>query len=187
MRQNPARPRRLTDKFHPTMQKSDHHTPDAFDLRILAHWQHDTRMPAESIGAAVGLSATAVQRRLKRMRECGIIAAEVALLAPGLLELPVTCIVGVDLEREGAAEIDQFKARMSACVEVQQCYYVTGPTDFVLVVLARSMEDYELFTRRMLLADPNVRSFTTNVVLDRVKVGMSVPIGTGEGMKPRQA
>ncbi|HEX9392747.1 MAG TPA: Lrp/AsnC family transcriptional regulator [Usitatibacteraceae bacterium] len=150
---------------------------DAFDRKILERYQHDTRVPAETIGLAVGLSTTAVQRRLKRLRETGIIAAEIAVLSPAPLDLPVTCVVGVDLEREGAADIDHFKSRMTACPEVQQCFYVTGATDFILVVLTKSLEDYEGFTRRMLLDDANVRSFTTHVVLDRVKVGLSVPLG----------
>src|SRR5258706_15299410 len=66
---------------------------------------------------------------------------------------------------------------MTACPEVQQCFYVTGATDFILVVLTKSLEDYEGFTRRMLLDDANVRSFTTHVVLDRVNEGLSVPLG----------
>jgi Lrp/AsnC family transcriptional regulator, leucine-responsive regulatory protein len=155
------------------MQKDDVNL-DVFDRRILAHYQHDTRVPAETIGAQVGLSATAVQRRLKRLREQGVITAEIAVLAPALLDQGVTCIVGVDLERESAADIDSFKTRMATYAEVQQCYYVTGATDFFLVVLAKSMETYEAFTRRAFLSDLNVRSFTTHVVLDRAKVGLGV-------------
>lgn len=153
-------------------------TLDDFDRRILERYQHDTRLPADTIGAEVGLSATAVQRRLKRLRASGVIAAEVAVLSPAALDRPVTCIVGVDLEREGAADIDRFKARMTARPEVQQCYYVTGATDFMLVTLTSSMEAYEAFTRTVLLDDTNVRSFTTYVVMDRTKVGMSVSIDT---------
>ena len=61
-------------------------TLDAFDRKILEQYQHDTRIPAETIGAAVGLSATAVQRRLKRLRENGVILAEIAVLSPAALE-----------------------------------------------------------------------------------------------------
>ena len=154
---------------------------DAFDLRILAMYQHDVRLPAERIGDQVGLSAAAVQRRLKRLRENGVIEAEVARIAPRAVGLPITCIVTIDLDRETAAELARFKARMAACAEVQQCYYVTGQADFVLVVLAADMEAYEQFTRRHLLDDPNVRSFTTHVALERVKSGVAVPLPHGNG------
>ncbi len=149
---------------------------DDFDRRILALYQHDTRRSAESLGAQVGLSAAAVQRRLKRLREQGVIEAEVAKLAPMILGAAVTLIVAVDIERETAAELDAFKRRMLACVEVQQCYYVTGAADFILVVLSADMDSYQRFTERTLLSDSNVRSFTTHVALERVKTGVAVPI-----------
>src|SRR5260221_2562135 len=158
---------------------------DAFDRKILERYQHDTRVPAETIGLAVGLSTTTVQRRLKRLRETGIIAAEIAVLSPAPLDLPVTCVVGVDLEREGAADIDHFKSRMTACPEVQQCFYVTGATDFILVVLTKSLEDYEGFTRRMLLDDANVRSFTTPPAPHPAQPRPPPPLATALALQPR--
>ena len=151
-------------------------TLDSFDLRILERYQHDTQAPARAIGAAVGLSTAAVQRRLKRLRAQGVIERELAEISPRAVGLPVTCVVGVNVERERSADVQRFKRRMAALPEVQQCYYVTGETDFILVVLAADMEAYEAFTRRALLDDDNVRSFTTHVVLERVKTGVGVAI-----------
>jgi Lrp/AsnC family transcriptional regulator, leucine-responsive regulatory protein len=156
------------------MHKKSTTTLDRLDLRILARYQHDTQVPARTIGEAVGLSTAAVQRRLKRMRESGVIEREVAQLAPSAVGMPLTCIVSVDLDREQARDIDRFRRRMAACPEVQQCYYVTGQADFILVVLTPDMQSYEAFTRRNLLDDGNVRSFTTHAVLEPVKVGVTV-------------
>ena len=152
---------------------------DAFDRRILALYQHDTARSAAEIGAEVGLSAAAVQRRLKRLRETGVIESEVAQIAPHAVGLDVTCIVGVDLRDESARELERFKARMAARPEVQQCYYVTGEDDFILVVLAPTMAAYEAFTRDALLGDENVQGFKTFVVMDRVKAGVGVPLAEG--------
>lgn len=149
---------------------------DAFDRRILARWQHDTRRSAESLGADIGLSAAAVQRRLKRLRETGVIQAEVARLRPDAFGPSVTCLVAVDLEREGAADLDRFKHRMLAIDAVQQCWYVTGPADYFLVVVQPDMAAYEAFTRHHLLADPNVKSFTTHVVMETAKSGFALPL-----------
>ena len=162
------------------MTTEDANSLDSFDLQILARYQHDTRTTAEAIGAEVGLSAAAVQRRLKRLRETGVIQAETASVSPHAVGFPITCLVSVDIEREGAAELARFKARMLAIAEVQQCYYVTGATDFILVVLAEDMARYEAFTREHLLSDPNVRSFTTHVVMEPVKTRGGVPIGAGK-------
>lgn len=149
---------------------------DDLDLKILEHYQHDTLMPARTIGETVGLSTAAVQRRLKRMRKIGVIHREVAELAPTSVGRPVTCVVAVTLHQEHAVDLARFKRKMTALAEVQQCYYVTGEADFILVVLVSSMAEYDAFTQRDLLDDANVRSFTTSVVLDRVKTGVSVSV-----------
>jgi Lrp/AsnC family leucine-responsive transcriptional regulator len=158
------------------MHKDDNSALDAFDYRILERWQHDTRTPAKTIADAIGLSTAAVQRRLKRLRELGVIRREVAELDPRKVGSPVTCLVGVDLDREGAEDLARFRRKMLASPEVQQCYYVTGQNDFVLVVLVADMEAYDAFTRRTLLADDNVKSFTTQVTLERVKTGVAVTL-----------
>lgn len=158
------------------MTKTTRPELDDFDRRILARWQHDTRQSAEKIGAEVGLSAAAVQRRLKRLREAGVIEAEVARLRSDAFGPSVTCLVAVDLDREGAADLSRFKQRMTALDAVQQCYYVTGSADFVLVVVQPDMAAYESFTREHLLSDANVRSFTTHVVMDAAKTGVAIPV-----------
>ncbi|HET7794632.1 MAG TPA: Lrp/AsnC family transcriptional regulator [Rhizobacter sp.] len=150
---------------------------DKLDLRILDRVQLNARLPAEAIAAEVGLSAAAVQRRLKRLRETGVIRTEAAQVEPAAVGLALTCVVAVELERENHQANDLFRQRIAAWPQVQQCYYVTGQADFLLVVLAEDMAAYEAFTREALLSDPNVRGFTTSVVMDRVKVGMTLPIG----------
>lgn len=85
---------------------------DEFDRRILAIYQYDTRVTGERIGQAVGLSAAAVQRRLKRLRARSVIIQEEARLDAKALGLPTTCIVGVDLEYERNQHVDEFKQRM---------------------------------------------------------------------------
>ncbi|GGA80908.1 ArsR family transcriptional regulator [Arenimonas soli] len=139
---------------------------DALDRQILVLYRKNTRLPAATIGERVGLSATAVQRRLKKMREDGVILAETARVDPGALGLGLTCIVGIDLEREGPDAIDRFRQRMRGFQAVQQCYHVTGAHDFVLVVQAADIAAYEAFTRTALTTDANVLSFSTQVVLE---------------------
>ncbi|HWP19894.1 MAG TPA: Lrp/AsnC family transcriptional regulator [Burkholderiaceae bacterium] len=149
---------------------------DALDHRILSRYQHDTRLAAEAIGAEVGLSAAAVQRRLKRMREAGVIVGEVAVLDRRALDLQVTVVVTVDLIDEGQAAVDRFRHSMCARPEVQQCYATAGSVDYVLVLVLPDLPAYERFAREWLQGDPNVRSFTTHVVLDVAKAEMALPL-----------
>ncbi|GGF09035.1 ArsR family transcriptional regulator [Aliidongia dinghuensis] len=149
---------------------------DDFDRAILRRLQQDARATGEAIGAEVHLSAAAVQRRIKRLRELGVITAEVALVDPTRVGQTMSFIVGVELERERADMLDAFRRAARADPNVQQCYYVTGAADFILIVTARDMADFEAFTRRLLFDNPNIRRFTTNVVLSRDKVGSVVPV-----------
>lgn len=144
---------------------------DAFDRQILALYQRNTRVPSEQIGALVGLSAAAVQRRLKRLRESGVILAEVASLDCQKLGLGVTALVHVDLVDESARAIQAFRDKVTTRSEVQQCYGVAGVVDYVLVVIVSDLAAYEVFCNECLLHEANVRSFTTHIVLDAVKRG----------------
>ncbi|MFZ6768017.1 Lrp/AsnC family transcriptional regulator [Undibacterium sp. Di26W] len=146
---------------------------DHFDLALLDALQRDCRVPAEILGSRIGLSATAVQRRIRRLREDGAIAAEVAVLGPVDPSL-VTVIVDVALKQGGTAAIDCFRRATQARTEVQQCWYVTGEYDFVLVVLARGIAEFERFTREVL--DANVARFRSTVVLDEVKRSLRIPL-----------
>lgn len=123
-----------------------------------------------------GLSPAAVQRRVKRMREQQIISSDVSIVNAKALGRTMTLIVQISLEREHINLIDLFKKEMLQREEVQQCYYVTGSTDFIIVVTAFDMEDYEQFTRDAFFGNANIRNFQTHVVMDTVKVGLTLPI-----------
>jgi len=144
---------------------------DDFDREILRRMQVDARVTAEDIGAGVHLSAAAVQRRIKRLRKTGVIVAEVAIVDPIAVGQTMSFIVGVELERERADMLGAFRKAARADPNVQQCYYVTGVADFILIVVARDMADFEAFTRRLLFDNANIRRFTTSVVMSRDKVG----------------
>jgi len=149
---------------------------DRFDLAILAILQRDNTTPQRVIGEAVALSAPAVQRRIKRMEVTGVIRANVALVDPAVLGQPITIFVEVEMESERADLIDAAKREFAAAPEVQQCYYVTGEADFMLVILVPTMSTYEALTRRLFFGNNNVKKFRTFVAMDRVKVGLAVPL-----------
>ena len=149
---------------------------DEFDRKLLALLQESTRLTAEQLGERVGLSASACQRRLKRLREDGVIEAEIAVVSPEAVGRSLTMIVEVSLEREHPHIVDAFKKSMRATPEVMQCYYVTGEADFVIILTARDMKSYERFTQRFFFDNPQVRRFRTSVVMDRTKVGLGVPL-----------
>lgn len=149
---------------------------DRFDLAILAILQRDNQTPQRKIAEAIHLSAPAVQRRIRRLETGGVIRANVALLDPTSLGQHLTIVVNVDLEREHSTLIDEAKQAFLAENAVQQCYYVAGETDFVLIVNLPSMGDYEALTRRLFFANSNIKRFRTFVVMDRVKTATTLAL-----------
>lgn len=142
---------------------------DAFDRAILRIVQRDARTPQRAIGEAVNLSAAAVQRRIAAMEAAGVIAANVAVVDPRALGLTITAIVEVYLQDERAATIQAAKAAFTAEAEVQQCYYTTGGTSFILVVVTTDMGAYQALTHRLFEQNEAVNRFRTLIALDRVK------------------
>lgn len=149
---------------------------DSFDRKILDIVQHSNRATSDAIADQVGLSPAAVQRRLKRMRAQGVIQADVSVVNPKAVGQTMTFVVQVTLERERVDLMHNFKKEMTANRSVQQCYYVTGSSDFILIVTAADMEGYDKFTREAFFDNANIKSFQTNVVMDNVKVGLTIPI-----------
>lgn len=149
---------------------------DRTDARILEIVQKNNRLTSEIIGEQAGLSATACQRRLKRLRAEGIIEADVSIVSPKAVGRHIQMLVLVTLERERADIVDKFKKAIKSSADVVNGFFVTGDADFVLYMTARSMEDYEQFTRRFFYENPEIKGFRTMVVLDRVKAGFAIPI-----------
>src|SRR3712207_5252823 len=118
---------------------------DRIDARILNLIQHNNRLTTEAIAAEAGVSPTACQRRLKRLRDSGIVEGDVSIVSAKAVGRNIHMLVLVSLERERADIIDRFKKAIRTTPEVMNGYYVTGDADFVLNVTARDMEDYEQF------------------------------------------
>jgi Lrp/AsnC family leucine-responsive transcriptional regulator len=150
------------------------HSLDEHDKALLRILQVNNKLTADELGEKVSLSPSAVQRRLKRLREEKIIEAEVAIVSPKAAGIGITCIVDVVLEVGNSKAIEKFKAAMKKHVEVMHCYYVTGTYDFVLIVNTKDMQHFEQFSTKNLMDNPNVKHFYTHVVMDKVKIGYGV-------------
>ena len=149
---------------------------DRFDLAILNILQADNTTPQRVIAQAVNLSAPAVQRRIQRLKDSGVIRANVAVLDPVKVGKPLTIVLEVHLENERPDRTAPLRERIAAEEAVQQCYSVTGEADYLLVVNVASMADYEALTQRLFEGDDNVRRFRTSVALGCLKAGLHVAL-----------
>lgn len=149
---------------------------DQIDRKILHHVQDNNQLTHAELSDLVGLSPTSVQRRLAKLRENRVITADISVVDPAAAGRPLQMLVSVELARERADIIDRFKRSVRTCPEVMSAYYVTGETDFLLIVSARDMADYEAFTRKFFYNNPDIKGFKTSVVMDRIKAGFGLPM-----------
>jgi len=149
---------------------------DEFDKKLLRLLQRNNKTTADELGEEVGLSPSAVQRRLKRLRDEKVIEADVSIVSPQVAGIGITCVVDIVLQDGNSRALEKFKATMRKCPEVMQCYFVTGTYDFVILVNAKDMQHYEAFSKKWLMDNNNVKHFYTHVVMDKVKVGYSVEL-----------
>lgn len=141
---------------------------DDFDHALLRLVQVDNQVPARVLAETVGLSESAVLRRLRRLRREGAIVADVSVVHPAVLGTPLTIHVLVSLEREVSTLLDAFMRTLRARPEIARAWYVTGETDFVLHLNVADMAAYERFCREVFHDDPNVKSFRTIVAMREI-------------------
>lgn len=155
---------------------STHLVLDSFDIQLLNIVQQDASLTAEQLAQQLGLSASAVQRRLRKLKESGVISRHVAVVDVKRVERNTSFVVSLQVEREHPELMDQLRRWLAAEAQVQQAYYVTGESDFILIITAPDTEAYDALMSRLMLANPNVKRFTTNVVLGIAKRGLFVPL-----------
>lgn len=149
---------------------------DGFDRKILQLVQRNNQLTSTQLSERVGLSPTSIQRRLNKMRSTKVIEADIAVVSPKAADRSLTMLVAVELARERSDIIDRFKRAVRERAEVMSAYYVTGETDFVLIVSAKDMSDYESFTRDFFYNNADIKGFKTTVVMDRIKASFSLPL-----------
>lgn len=146
---------------------------DNLDRRILERLQHDASVTNQALADEVGLSPSACLKRVRRLRESGIIEREVALLSPEAMGPCLHIVVEVTMERDRKSLYKRFLNRVLAAPEVKQCYQVTGECDFILIVVVPDMDAYDRFCDAVLYADDNMRKFRTLLSRKRSKFDTS--------------
>lgn len=148
---------------------------DHTDRKLLDAVQRDATMTYEQLAELVGASNSAVQRRLSKLKATGVIRAVRAVVDAKAIGSPLLFIVGLEIERKRAELYSRLQQWIATEDAIQQAYNVTGMSDFVLVVTAATLESYDELMADMIAANPNIRKYTTSVVLQSFKQGTLVP------------
>ena len=158
------------------MKPNDDLLLDRYDVELLTALQKDAGCSNQTLGEAVHLSASQVSRRVQRLHASGIIRRTVALLDPARIGLGVRAITYVSLSRHGDEEGRAFERGIAAIPEVLECYSVTGESDYILQIVAPSLNDLSESVLRRLTRLKGVNSIRSNIVLQCIKTSTELPL-----------
>ncbi|MBV8687102.1 MAG: Lrp/AsnC family transcriptional regulator [Alphaproteobacteria bacterium] len=154
---------------------------DGFDIALLNLLQADNLATAERLARAVPLSPSAIARRVRSLREDGMIAADMAVLAPELAADRLRAMVQVQVHEHAEEKgIAALRARLAAAPEVQLLLNVAGAVDLMVLVVTRSMREFNAFADRHFAADPAVRRYETSFVKAEIKNRPVVRLDEGD-------
>lgn len=146
------------------------------DRNILKLMQKDATITLSELAERAGLSPSSAQRRLQKLREEKVILRDVSVVDPKKVGGAVSMLVEVELERDRPELLPSFQRWVAETPEVQEAWGTSGRGDYTLVILAQSVEHFDVLADRMMDLNPNIRKFTTSVVLKTLKRGLVVPI-----------
>lgn len=153
---------------------------DSIDLRLLDELQRDAARSNQDIAAAMNVSPATCLRRIKRLRELGLIEHQMAVLSADRLARQLghglSAVVEVTLERQGDEHAQAFEARVVQDDAVQQCYRVSPGPDFVLIVQVSDMPAYAALAQRLFTGDANVRNVKAFFSIRRAKFRPQLPL-----------
>lgn len=155
---------------------------DAIDRALIRALARDATQSASALGRRLGLSQPATWRRIRRLREAGILGRRRLRLVPEKLGFGVTVFLGVKLATRGRVSLDDFERAVTAIPEVQTVEHVLGLYDYRLRVVARDLPDFERVLRRRIMTLPGAGQVEANVLLSEERLpGPLDPGGTGAG------
>ena len=148
---------------------------DRKDQHILRELQLDGRVTNQALAKRVNLSPSPCLRRVQRLEEQNIIQGYTAIVNQRASGYPITVFVQVELERHDTATVRVFEQRVQEIDQIMDCFLMTGQRDYLLRVLAASLEDYERFVRETLHTIPGIASMNTSFAFGVVKQQRVLP------------
>jgi len=144
-------------------------TLDRIDRKLLNLLQQDNQTPTRTLAEKAHISQPTCLRRIRDLRQGGIVDADVALVNPFALGYGMLAFLEISLNNQSDEQMHEFELRMSREAEVMQCYFVSGDYDYFVVAHVLDMDAYYQFVRRVISGSGNVRHFQSRFPMKRVK------------------
>lgn len=155
---------------------------DSFDIALLNLLQANNLATAEQLARDVALSPSAITRRVRRLRDGGIIAGDIAVLSDEFLGRRLRAVVQVQLaDHAETGVIAELRKQLAGAHEVQLCLEITGSFDLMLVIVARDMASFNAFADKVFGANPGVRRYEASFVKRQIRNAPAVRLDERDG------
>lgn len=148
--------------------ENDHKHVDRTDFRVLRALVEDGRAADVTLGERVHLSSTAAARRRKILEEKGIVSGYGAVIDQKSLGFTITVLVLIELSSQAESRLMEFEEAAKRCPSMSYCSFISGENDFMMLINARSFDDYERIYRKELSNLPHVSKIRSSFMLREV-------------------
>ena len=149
---------------------------DALDLKLLNLLQHDCRLSNKELADKLGITATPVLLRKRRLEEKGYITGYMAIADRNKLDLSLVAYTNVQLSLHSRSAMAAFEKSMMKFEEVMECHHMTGTYDYLLKVVLKDMNAYHHFIREKLASLPNIHTVQSHFVMTEVKMQLGYKV-----------
>jgi len=151
-------------------------TLDKFDVKILQELQADARLTNAELSQRVGLSAAPCWRRVRALEEAGFIKGYHAEIDRHRIGMGVLAFVRLDADRNTGQGTREMEEAIRKIPEIVSCHYISGAGTFELQVVAKDLDSFSQFARKVLINLPNVKDLHTSFSLGEVKHSSALPL-----------
>ena len=150
---------------------------DKLDRRILQELQRDGAITNLQLAERIGLSPSPCARRVKQLEDAGIIKGQATLLNPSKLQLKLTALIQISMDRHTPDRFEEFERIVNSYPEVIECLLITGQSaDYQLKVLVPDMEYYQEFLLNKITRIEGVSDVHSSFMLREVKNTTALPL-----------
>jgi len=148
---------------------------DSIDRKLLALLQQDATLPVAELAQRVNLSQTPCWKRVQRLRESGVIRAQVALCDPKKLGVGTTVFVAIRTSEHTEAWAEQFTRAVRDLPEIVEAYRMSGETDYLLKVAVTDIDDYDRVYKQLIRAMP-LSDVSSSFAMEQIKYSTALPV-----------
>ncbi len=142
---------------------------DSFDRQIIRELQADGRITNNELAERINLSPSPCLRRLRNLERDGVITGYTALVDHEKYGLPISAFTMIRLDRHDEKTVAAFERRICDVPEILECHLMAGADDYLLLIVAESLRDYERFVKETLHKIPGIAAIVSNFAFGTIK------------------